>query len=76
MAQSPYTPEQQELIAEFQANARAVVERVERDPDGRFAAFREARAEAERVGSCESIAKFVRELKSGKFNPPPTGRGD
>jgi hypothetical protein len=67
MATSPYTPEQEELLAHFQENARAVAERVKCDPGGRFAAFREAQAEAERLGSYEPVARFTQRLKAGEF---------
>jgi hypothetical protein len=66
MATSPYPPEQEELLAHFQENAR-VAERVKCDPGGRFAAFREARAEAERLGSYEPVAKFTQRLNAGEF---------
>jgi hypothetical protein len=57
-----------ELLAEFEANARAFVERVERDVDGRFAALRRAKAEAEATGSRRPIVEFVARLKAGEFD--------
>jgi hypothetical protein len=57
----------EEIVAELQANIRAVNERFRLDPDGRFAAFRQAKAEAERTGSHAPIDRFVQRLKRGDF---------
>jgi hypothetical protein len=59
---------QQELGAQLEANARAFAERIERDPDGRFATFRAARAEHELTGNYTPVAQFVRRLKAGAFD--------
>jgi hypothetical protein len=57
-----------ELIAELEGNARAVIERIERDPDGRFAALRQAKVETEVKGSRKPIDAFMRRLKRGDFD--------
>jgi hypothetical protein len=63
-----FEPGREDLVAHFEANARAVVERIERDPDGRYAALRQAKAEAERTGSRAPIDRFVRRFKAGEFD--------
>jgi hypothetical protein len=56
------------FLARVEANARAVVERIEQDRDGRYAALRAAKAEAERTGKRTAIDDFVRRLKAGEFD--------
>jgi hypothetical protein len=58
-------PPDKEWITHVETNLRASAERIRLDPDGRFAAFRAARARYEATGDYSHIQKFVSELKAG-----------
>jgi hypothetical protein len=63
-----FKPGQEELVAHVEGNICAFVERVQNSP--RIQAFHQARAEAERTGSYEPIARFARRLKAGAYDCP------
>jgi hypothetical protein len=61
-------PENTELAAELEANARACAEWLAKDEAGIIRALHAAKAESERLGNHEPLERFVRKLKAGGFH--------